>query len=261
MHAVIHMQLPVSSVTASRRVAAAFRRRLQGSVGGAVAATRVHRQRASKHTQAKASVHNQAMAATIHKQPGMTASQPATDSQLQSANDLDPKVDQLLRRVKAFVHARSMQDHWQAYTVFDNQVGWDVPPILLEGREKLRVVAYFGKRVANLDFIPHSVEVKHTRQGDREMSMFCTFLVRLLPERLPLPTIKLKATVNLGVVGDFEQVNLIHGRIHNIPCLPDFLRRLNAFVLGTLGLATEGAWSKTVWVYGDRSYQQKRAKN
>ena len=38
----------------------------------------------------------------------------------------------------------------QAYTVFDKQVGWDVPPILLEGREKLRVVAYFGESCMHL---------------------------------------------------------------------------------------------------------------
>ena len=63
--------------------------------------------------------------------------------------------------------------------------------------------------MANLDFIPHSVEVRSSNQGGKEMSMYCTFLVRLLPERLPLPTIKLKATVNLGVVGDFEQVNTL----------------------------------------------------
>lgn len=92
--------------------------------------------------------------------------------------------------------------------MFHHQVGWDVPPILLNGRDKLRVVAYFAKRVAKLDFVPHTVTVKQTEAGQQELSMYCTFLVRLLPEALPLPTIKLKSTVNLGVTKDFEKVTV-----------------------------------------------------
>ncbi len=95
----------------------------------------------------------------------------------------------------------------QAYTVFDTDVEWDVPPILLNGREKLRVVAYFAKRVAKLDFEKHSVEVEHAEGGQKQVAMICTFQVTVLPESLPIPTIKLKATVKLGVSDDFQQVS------------------------------------------------------
>lgn len=53
------------------------------------------------------------------------------------------------------------------------------------------------------------------------------------------------------------QVTSIYGRIHNFPCLPDFIRRTNAYCLGTIGVATEPWWSQTVWLYGDHSYQNK----
>ena len=94
----------------------------------------------------------------------------------------------------------------QAYTIFSETVGWDVPPILLQGREKLRVVAYMAKQTAKLDFETHSVKVEPTMDGHKQVSMICTFHVIVLPEILPIPTIKLKATVNLGVSDDFHKV-------------------------------------------------------
>ena len=63
--------------------------------------------------------------------------------------------------------------------------------------------------------------------------------------------------INIGVAA--LQVTSIYGRLHSLPCLPNVIRRLNAFCLGTIGLATEALWSKTLWVYGDRSYQKKDA--
>lgn len=150
-----------------------------------------------------------------------------------------------------------MQEHWKAYAVFDENVLWDVPPILLNGREKLRVVAYFAKRVAKLDFAKHSVKMEPAKDGGQQLSMICTFHVTVLPEFLPIPKIKLNATVILGVSDDINKVTSIYGRLHSFPCLPDTVRRTNAFCLGTVGVATEGWWSKTVWLYGDRSYQNK----
>lgn len=85
---------------------------------------------------------------------------------------------------------------------------WDVPPILLNGREKLRVVAYFAKRVAKLDFVKHSVEVQNLKDSKKQVSMICTFHVTVLPEMLRIPTIKLKATVKLGVSDNFQKVSL-----------------------------------------------------
>lgn len=169
----------------------------------------------------------------------------------------DSSVDGLLMKLRSFVQARSMQEHWQAYTIFSETVGWDVPPILLEGREKLRVVAYMAKRIAKLDFEKHSVKVEPPVDGHKQVSMICTFHVTVLPAFLPIPTIKLKATVDLGVSDDFHKVTSIYGRIHNFPCLPDFIRRTNAYCLGTIGVATEPWWSQTVWLYGDHSYQNK----
>lgn len=94
----------------------------------------------------------------------------------------------------------------QAYTIFSEMVEWDVPPILLKGREKLRVVAYMAKRTAKLDFEKHLVEVEPAMDGHKQVSMICTFHVVVLPEFLPIPTIKLEATVKLGVSDDFHQV-------------------------------------------------------
>ena len=81
-----------------------------------------------------------------------------------------------------------------------------MPPILLKGRDKLRVVAYMAKRTAKLDFKKHSVKVEATMDGHKQVSMICIFHVIVLPEFLPIPTIKLKATVNLGVSDDFHKV-------------------------------------------------------
>jgi len=94
----------------------------------------------------------------------------------------------------------------QAYTIFSDMVGWDVPPVLLEGRENLRVVAYMAKRLAKLDFEKHSVKVEPTMDGHKQISIICTFHVIVLPELLPIPTIKLKATVNLEVSDEFHKV-------------------------------------------------------
>lgn len=94
----------------------------------------------------------------------------------------------------------------QAYAVFDEQVAWDVPPILLNGREQLRVVAYFSKRVAKLDFTQHSVKMEAAKDGSQQLSIICTFHMIVLPEFLPIPTIKLNATVILGVSDDLKKV-------------------------------------------------------
>lgn len=164
----------------------------------------------------------------------------------------------VLVKLKEFLHARTMREHWQTYSMFDESLLWDAPPILLNGREKLRVVAYFAKRITKLDFEEHSSAVERNQNGQKQVKVVCTFLIKILPEFLHIPTIKVNATVKLGVTDDFQKVTSIYGRLHSFPCLPNFMRRTNAFVLGTVGVATEPWWSKTLWLYGDNSYQNKK---
>ena len=97
--------------------------------------------------------------------------------------------------------------HTQTYKIFHENVYWDAPPILLNGREKLRVVAYFAKRITKLDFSEHAVRVERTRDGEQQVSTDLTFIITLLPDSLPLPKIKVNATVNLGVTDDFQTVS------------------------------------------------------
>ncbi|KAL3137639.1 hypothetical protein ABBQ38_004916 [Trebouxia sp. C0009 RCD-2024] len=170
---------------------------------------------------------------------------------------VSPSAQTVLNRLKSFVHARTMQDHWKTYMVFHENVRWDAPPILLNGREKLRVVAYFAKRIAKLDFTEHDVRLERSKEGVQQVSTDLTFIITLLPELLRLPKIKVNATVKLGVTDDFQTVTSIYGRLHRFPCLPDVIRRFNALCLGTLGVVTEKYWGKTVWLYGDDSYQHK----
>lgn len=95
----------------------------------------------------------------------------------------------------------------QTYKIFHENVYWDAPPILLNGREKLRVVAYFAKRITKLDFTEHAVRVERTKDGGQQVSTDLTFIITLLPDSLPLPKIKVNATVNLGVTDDFQTVS------------------------------------------------------
>lgn len=96
----------------------------------------------------------------------------------------------------------------QTYMVFHENVRWDAPPILLNGREKLRVVAYFAKRIAKLDFTEHDVRLERSKEGVQQVSTDLTFIITLLPELLRLPKIKVNATVKLGVTDDFQTVSL-----------------------------------------------------
>ena len=84
---------------------------------------------------------------------------------------------------------------------------WDAPPILLNGSEKLRVVAYFAKRITKMDFIEQSVKVERSKDGGQQVSTIFTFIITLLPEALRLPKLKVNATVNLGVTDDFKTVS------------------------------------------------------
>ena len=95
----------------------------------------------------------------------------------------------------------------QTYKVFHENVRWDAPPILLNGRDKLRVVAYFAKRITKLDFAEHAVRVERNKDGGQQVSTDLTFIITLLPELLPLPKITVNATVNLGVTDDFQTVS------------------------------------------------------
>lgn len=95
----------------------------------------------------------------------------------------------------------------QTYKVFHENVYWDAPPILLNGRENLRVVAYFAKRITKLDFTEHAVRVERNKDGGQQVSTDLTFIITLLPELLHLPKIKVNATVDLGVTDDFHTVS------------------------------------------------------
>lgn len=97
--------------------------------------------------------------------------------------------------------------HVQTYKIFHENVFWDAPPILLNGSEKLRVVAYFAKRITKLDFSEHAVRVERAKDGGQQVSTDLTFIITLLPDSLPLPKIKVNATVNLGVTDDFQTVS------------------------------------------------------
>ena len=97
--------------------------------------------------------------------------------------------------------------HPQTYKIFHENVYWDAPPILLNGREKLRVVAYFAKRITKLDFTEHAVRVERSRDGGQQISTDLTFIITLLPDSLPLPKIKVNATVNLGMIDDLQTVS------------------------------------------------------
>lgn len=95
----------------------------------------------------------------------------------------------------------------QTYKLFHKDVRWDAPPILLSGSEKLRVVAYFAKRITKLDFTEQSVKVERSKDGGKQVSTVFTFIITLLPEALRLPKIKVNATVNLGVTDDLQTVS------------------------------------------------------
>lgn len=95
----------------------------------------------------------------------------------------------------------------QTYKIFHENVYWDAPPILLNGSEKLRVVAYFAKRITKLDFSEHAVRVERAKDGGQQVSTDLTFIITLLPDSLPLPKIKVNATVKLGVTDDFQTVS------------------------------------------------------
>lgn len=54
---------------------------------------------------------------------------------------------------------RLMQDHVDAMTPLDKDVLWDAPPILLTGKESMRVCMYLAKSIAFLSLEPELIHV------------------------------------------------------------------------------------------------------
>ena len=54
------------------------------------------------------------------------------------------------------------------------------------------------------------------------------------------------------------QIELIDGKWHNLPSLPNFIREFNGMMMGTLPRLTEPLWGWTVEFVGDDYYKMKR---
>ena len=103
------------------------------------------------------------------------------------------------------VHAFRQRVVLQAYKIFHENVRWDAPPILLNSREKLRVVAYFAKRICLLDFTEHSIKEESSSSQGKSVEIVCTFNFQPLPKQL-FPSLGLGATIVLGVTDDLQAV-------------------------------------------------------
>ena len=73
-----------------------------------------------------------------------------------------------INRLKALVSATSMADHRAAIELAaDDNIRWDAPPILLEGKDKMRVAVYLAKFAADLDFTPVYSSIRHPTDGPK----------------------------------------------------------------------------------------------
>ncbi|KAG2486422.1 hypothetical protein HYH03_014869 [Edaphochlamys debaryana] len=172
-----------------------------------------------------------------------------------------------VEKLKALAAARYMDDHWDASRVLDVEVTWDVPPILLQGREPMRVAVWLAKWAATVHLEP--LMVKMQELDDKRTSLELLQVARLAPHRpwwlpatwlLPkeipiMSTVKLRVSKGPNADGSQDVVTAIDGVIHNAPKLPWPIRSLNALFMGHLPAATETLWSPFVGLFGDPSYR------
>jgi hypothetical protein len=68
---------------------------------------------------------------------------------------------------------RLMQDHVDAMTPLDKDVLWDAPPILLTGKESMRVCMYLAKSIAFLSLEPELIHVGQASHPGYVVFLFC----------------------------------------------------------------------------------------
>eukprot|EP00775_Hariotina_reticulata_P010716 gene10716-10872_t len=178
--------------------------------------------------------------------------------------ELPSGVARIVETVKLLFQVRLMQEHVDAMTPLDKDILWDAPPILLTGKESMRVCMYLAKSIAFLSLEPELIHV-YPLGFDRtivEIQATCLLAPKhtvLVPITLLLPdSVPIRATLKVGVKGplDSGKIELIDGKWHNLPSFPNIIRSFNAFVMGTLMYFTEPFWSWTLELVGDDYYRK-----
>lgn len=176
-------------------------------------------------------------------------------------------VARIVDGARKIFEVRTMQEHEDVTRgMLEKDVIWDAPPILTSDRDDLRVAAYLAKSIAYLTLYPRLIQVLPLG-NDRtivEVHGICSVFPKrswLVPISLVLPKeVPIMATIRLGVKGPLEvgKIEVIDGKWHNLPCLPNFIRSFNGFMMGTLPHWTEGLWGWTTEFVGDDYYSKKR---
>jgi hypothetical protein len=184
-----------------------------------------------------------------------------------TADNMPPGVSRIVLGARRIFEARTMQEHEDVTRdMLSKDVAWDAPPIITCDRDDLRVCAYLAKSIAYLTLYPRLVQVLPigNERTIVEVHGVCSVmpkrtwlipLTMLLPKELPI-----RATIRLGVKGPLEtgKIELIDGKWHNLPSLPNFIREFNGFMMGTVPHWTEGLWGWTTELVGDDYYKMKR---
>lgn len=187
------------------------------------------------------------------------------DAQL-PANFSD-QVKEVFARLRQLLTAETMEEHTQAIVNFTKDISWDVHPLLLNGRDMLRVSAYRVKYVASADLEPILAEVMADDSDVLTIQYLATLAVHpkrtwvnplgfLLPRELR-PTVLVAVT--LGSRKRISDISSVQARVVNWPQLPTWVRAVNGWLWGGLALATEPLWSRLVHLLGDASYAQAAA--
>lgn len=180
--------------------------------------------------------------------------------------DLDLGTARIMEAFRGVFRAKTMQEHCDVMGLFSRDLVWDAPPILLGRKGHMRVAAYLAKFAADLDVVPDAIKVHSLPNGRNVVEVIGTYAVYPKRTWLVWPTllaprvIPLKATVKLGVNGPLEtgEIELLWGRIHNAPVLPNIVRTANGLAMGIVPHLFEPVWGWAADVWGDSFYSNKR---
>jgi len=206
-------------------------------------------------------------APTIHHGSTTTAlgSGPQSKWMLPSQVSADDKA--VLDAIQQILTCRTMAEHGKAFANAAGDIYWDAPPVLLQGRESMRVMVYAAKRIATLDYEP--LLVKREEVSSTQRKLHVEVMVRVYPLRPFWPltwvlpaAIPIRATIVVGVyrspsepIGSWGVINYLWGRWHNYPIFPDILRSLTGLVMGHSLKWTEQLWTPGLPLIGDSSVQ------
>jgi len=162
---------------------------------------------------------------------------------METIDSASPEVKALIRQLNRLATASTLEEHSAALQGFDEDLTLDTPFIMVQGRERVRVLASLTKFfLGHFEIEPRLVKITvpeggATKFGKLELDSIVHWLPHrpwFLPLTLLLPRdLPIFADVSLGVKAHNDKVFFVSGKNHNLPHVPRILRVLAGYVAGT----------------------------